>query len=77
MGLSERFRMDGQVAVVTGAGQGIGRAIAVGLAEFGCDVVINARRIDDLEVTKAAIEDHGQRCLIADGDIRDLSLIHI
>jgi len=73
MALAPRFRMDGQVAVVTGAGQGIGRAIALGLAEFGCDVAINARRLADLERTKAGIEAHGQRCLIAQGDIRDFS----
>lgn len=73
MTLAAKFRMDGQVAVVTGAGQGIGRAIALGLAEFGCDVVINARRLADLEETKAGIEGFGQRCLIAQGDIRDFS----
>lgn len=73
MGIADGFRMDGRVAVVTGAGQGIGRAIAVGLAELGCDVAINARRIADLEVTAAAIEEHGRRTLIVDGDIRDFS----
>ncbi len=73
MGLAELFRMDDRVAVVTGSGQGIGRAIAVGLAEYGCDVVLNARRVPDLEVTKAAVEEAGRRALIVDGDIRDLS----
>lgn len=73
MSVAERFRMDGRVAVVTGAGQGIGRAIAVGLAEHGCDVAINARRVADLEVTAAAIEAHGRRALVVDGDIRDFS----
>ena len=67
------FRMDGRVAVVTGAGQGIGRSIAVALAEHGCDVAINARRVGDLEITAAAIEAHGQRALIVPGDIRDFS----
>lgn len=73
MSVATKFRMDDQVAVVTGAGQGIGRAIAVALAEHGCDVVINARRIADLEVTAAEIANHGRRALIADGDIRDFS----
>ena len=73
MSVAERFRMDGRVAVVTGAGQGIGRAIAVGLAEHGCDVAINARRVADLKVTAAAIEAHGRRALVVDGDIRDFS----
>ncbi len=73
MSLAQRFRLDDRVAVVTGAGQGIGRAIAVGLAEHGCDVAINARRQGDLEETAALIEGHGRRALIAAGDIRDFS----
>jgi NAD(P)-dependent dehydrogenase (short-subunit alcohol dehydrogenase family) len=69
----ERLRMDGRVAVVTGAGQGIGRAIAVGLASCGCEVAINARRRGDLEETAAAIEAFGRQALIVEGDVRDLS----
>ena len=73
MTLRNDFDMDGRVAVVTGSGQGIGRAIAWGLADFGCDVVLNARRIGDLEVAAAGVEERGRRALIADGDIRDFS----
>ena len=65
--------MDDRVAVVTGSGQGIGRAIAWGLADFGCDVVLNARRVDDLEVTAEGVHQRGRRALVVDGDIRDLS----
>ncbi len=63
MTLLDRFRLDGEVAVVTGSGQGIGRAIAWGLADAGCDIVINARRRGDLEVTAAGVEDRGRRVL--------------
>ena len=73
MTLLDRFRLDGQVAVVTGSGQGIGRAIAWALAEAGCDVAVNARRRGDLEVTAAGVEERGRRTLIADADIRDFS----
>ena len=73
MGLRDSFEMDGRVAVVTGSGQGIGRAIAWGLADFGCDVVLNARRVDDLEVTAEGVHERGRRALVLDGDIRDFS----
>jgi NAD(P)-dependent dehydrogenase (short-subunit alcohol dehydrogenase family) len=73
MNLLDRFDLSGRVAVVTGSGQGIGRAIAWGLADAGCDVVLNARRMSDLEVTAAGVEERGRQALIVAGDIRDLS----
>ena len=71
--LLDRFRLDGRVAVVTGSGQGIGRAIAWGLADAGCDVVVNARRRDDLDQTAAGVAERGRRAIVVDGDIRDRS----
>lgn len=71
--LVEAARMDGQVAVVTGSGRGIGRAIATWLAGAGCDVVINARRESDLEQTADAVRSLGREVLIVPGDIRDRS----
>jgi 7-alpha-hydroxysteroid dehydrogenase len=71
--LLERFRLDGKVAVVTGSGQGIGRGIAWALADAGCHLVLNARRLDDLHVTAEGVHDRGGRSLIVQGDIRDLS----
>ncbi len=73
MGLRESFDMADRVAIVTGSGQGIGRSIAWGLADHGCDIVLNARRLDDLKKTAAGVEERGRRALIVDGDIRDLS----
>ena len=48
-GVLDRFRLDGHVAVVTGAGRGIGRGIAIGLAQAGSDVVLSARRTHEIE----------------------------
>ncbi len=73
MSIIDQFDLTGRVAVVTGSGQGIGRAIAWGLADAGCDVVLNARRIDDLEVTADGVRQRGRDALIVAGDIRDLS----
>ena len=73
MSLHDQYRLDGRVAVVTGSGQGIGRGIAWGLADAGCDLVLNARRLDDLAVTATGVEERGRRALIVDGDIREFS----
>jgi NAD(P)-dependent dehydrogenase (short-subunit alcohol dehydrogenase family) len=73
MSLIDQFDLTGRVAVVTGSGQGIGRAIAWGLADAGCDLVLNARRIDDLELTADGVRERGRDALIVAGDIRDLS----
>ena len=73
MSILDDFKLDGKVAVVTGSGQGIGRGIAWGLAEAGCDVVINARRKEDLEITATGVEERGRNALIFDADIRDNS----
>lgn len=57
------FRLDGRVAIVTGAGQGIGRGIAIGLAEAGADVVIGARTGTDLEEVAERVRATGRACL--------------
>ena len=63
MGILDRFRLDGQVAVVTGAGKGIGRAIAIGLAEAGADVALASRTQADLDAVAAEILKLGRRAL--------------
>ncbi len=65
----DRFRLDGQVAVVTGAGQGIGRGIAIGLAEAGADVVVGSRTQADLDEVVARIEETGRRGLAVVTDV--------
>jgi NAD(P)-dependent dehydrogenase (short-subunit alcohol dehydrogenase family) len=51
------FRLDGKVAIVTGASSGLGVAFATALAEAGADLVLAARRTDRLQETKAKVED--------------------
>ena len=67
----DRFRLDGRVAVVTGAGRGIGAATAVALAEAGADVVIAARSPDQLEATATAIEAAGRSAHVVLADLSD------
>lgn len=65
----ERFRLDGKVAVVTGASSGLGVAFARGLAEAGADIVIGARRKDRLEETRVLVEETGRRCVALVTDV--------
>ncbi len=67
----DRFRLDGKVALVTGASSGLGVAIAQGLAEAGADVVLGARRVDKLVETKALVEAAGRRALAVQTDVTD------
>ncbi|HET8605380.1 MAG TPA: SDR family oxidoreductase [Marmoricola sp.] len=68
----DRFRTDGMVAVVTGAGRGIGAASAVALAEAGADVLLSARHAEQLEEVAGRIRDLGRRAVVAPADLRDL-----
>ena len=65
------FRLDGRVAIVTGASSGLGVAFAQGLAEAGADVVLGARRIDRLAETASLVEEAGRRALVVETDVSD------
>ncbi len=71
----DKFRIDNQVAVVTGAGRGIGQACAVALAEAGADVVIAARSPDELQSTGSIIEATGRRAHIVVADLDDIEQV--
>lgn len=62
-------RLDGKVAVITGAGKGIGRACAKALAEEGCHVVVNARTQADLDSLAQEVEPMGVKVLVAPADV--------
>jgi NAD(P)-dependent dehydrogenase (short-subunit alcohol dehydrogenase family) len=63
--------LGGQVAVVLGGTSGIGRALALGLAQAGADVVPTGRRIDHIDRTAAEIEQVGRRSLRVAADVTD------
>ena len=67
----DRFAVEGRVAIVTGAGLGIGRGIAIGLAQAGADLVLAARTESDLEDVAACIDSLGRRALVVPTDVTD------
>jgi len=69
MPVLDQLRLDGRVALVTGASRGLGRAMALGLAEAGADVALVARSRDDLEAVAAAVTGRGQRALALPADV--------
>ncbi len=69
MTVSDMFRLDDKVAIVTGASSGLGVAFAQGLAEAGADVVLGARRVDRLEQTAELVRAAGRRVLTVATDV--------
>ena len=65
----DSFKLDGKVAIVTGAGRGLGRAMAVKLAETGADIVAAARTESQLDETAEAVRKTGRKCLIVPTDV--------
>jgi 7-alpha-hydroxysteroid dehydrogenase len=70
--IGDLFRVTGRVAVVTGAGRGIGAAAAVALAQAGADVVISARTADQLAGVAADVEAAGRKAVVVPADLSDL-----
>lgn len=67
----DAFRLDGRVAIVTGAGRGLGREMALALAEAGADIVAAARTRPQLEELAVLIREKGRRCLPVPTDVTD------
>jgi NAD(P)-dependent dehydrogenase (short-subunit alcohol dehydrogenase family) len=57
MKLQDLFKLNGKVALVTGGGRGIGKFIAIGLAEAGANLILTSRKMKNLEATARELED--------------------
>jgi NAD(P)-dependent dehydrogenase (short-subunit alcohol dehydrogenase family) len=71
MSVLDRFRLDGRVALVTGASSGLGAGFAVALAEAGADLVLAARRADRLADVADEITRRGRRSVVVPTDVTD------
>ena len=67
--LLDRFRLDGRVAIVTGAGRGIGAACAQAFAEAGANVVLTSRTESQLQEVATEVESLGRRALVITADV--------
>jgi 7-alpha-hydroxysteroid dehydrogenase len=71
----EGFLLDGKVAIITGAGKGIGAAIARTFADAGADVALCARTESDLQEVADQVRARGRRALVLPGDVNDLDYL--
>ncbi len=69
--MTDRFRLDGQVAVVTGGSGGIGAAGALALAEAGADIAVLGRNRVKLEAAADAVRKAGRRALVVEAEVTD------
>ena len=69
--MSHPLSLEGKTAVIVGGTSGIGRALSLGLADAGADVIASARRKEQVEETAAAIEAKGKRTLRVTSDVAD------
>lgn len=76
MGVLDKLRLDGKVAIMTGAGRGLGREMALALAEAGADMVAAARTQTQLDDTAALVRAHGRRCLVIPTDVTDSASVN-
>src|SRR5258708_34187325 len=65
----DSFKLDGKVAIITGAGRGLGRAMAEKFGETGADIVAAARTQSKLDEDADAVKKGGRKCLIVQTDV--------
>ena len=75
MGHLERFELKDKIAVVTGAGRGIGRTIALDAARSGADVAAGSRTVTELETLAVEIKKLGRNCFYHRLDVVDVASI--
>ena len=69
------MNLENRVALITGAGRGIGKAVAICLAKAGADIIFTNRNKNFSDQTQSAIEAIGRRCLAFQVDVADLEAV--
>jgi 2-deoxy-D-gluconate 3-dehydrogenase len=72
----DALKLDGKVALITGAGRGLGRAMAVKFAEAGADIVAASRTQAQLDETAELVRKTGRKCLIVPTDVTDSAAVN-
>jgi NAD(P)-dependent dehydrogenase (short-subunit alcohol dehydrogenase family) len=72
----DALKLDGKVALITGAGRGLGRAMAVKFAEAGADIVVASRTQAQLDETAELVRKTGRKCLIVPTDVTDSAAVN-
>lgn len=76
MAITDQFRLDGKIAIVTGAGRGLGREMALSLAGAGAHIVATARSVEQLEATAGNVREKGVRCLVVPCNVTDSAQVN-
>lgn len=76
MGVLDKLRLDGKIAVITGAGRGLGRVMALALAEAGADIVVAARTQAQIDDTAEMIRARRRSCLAVQTDVSDSTSVN-
>src|SRR5690242_12581036 len=72
----DSLKLDGKVAIITGASQGLGQAMALKFAEAGADIVAASRTQAKLEDTAAEVRKLGRKCLVVPTDVTDSAQVN-
>lgn len=72
----DALKLDGKVAIITGAGRGLGRAMAVKFAEAGADIVAASRTQAQLDETAELVRKTGRKCLIVPTDVTNSAAVN-